>query len=137
MENGSTQSTYAPAPGHLTETISGKLLLGFAATLVVALAAHISFPLPFTVVPLTLQPLAVLGVGLAFGPVGGFLIMMAYLAEGAAGLPVFSPAGIGGVAHLSFRDAWSQGVLPFLPGEAVKILAASGIYSALARRQGN
>ena len=83
-------------------TIPGKLTLGLAATAVIALAAHIVFPLPFTPVPFTLQPLAVLGVGLAFGPVGGFLTLLAYLAEGACGLPVFSPAGPGGVAQLFF-----------------------------------
>ena len=60
-------------------TIPGKLTLGIAATVVIALAAHVAFLLPFTPVPFTLQPLAVLGVGLAFGPVGGI--------SDAAGLP--------------------------------------------------
>lgn len=83
-------------------TLPGKLTLGVAATVVIALAAHVAFPLPFTPVPFTLQPLAVLGVGLAFGPVGGFLTLLAYLAEGACGLPVFSPAGPGGMAQLFF-----------------------------------
>jgi biotin transport system substrate-specific component len=83
-------------------TIPGRLTIGLAATVVIALAAHVSFPLPFTPVPLTLQPLAVLGVGLALGPVDGFLALLAYLAEGACGLPVFSPAGPGGIAQLFF-----------------------------------
>jgi biotin transport system substrate-specific component len=81
-------------------TIPGRILIGFAATAVVAAAAHVAIPLPFTPVPLTLQPLAVLAVGLALGPVAGFLTMLAYLAEGAAGLPVFSPTGPGGMAQL-------------------------------------
>ena len=81
-------------------TIPGRILIGLAATVVVAGAAHVSIPLPFTPVPLTLQPLAVLGVGLALGPVAGFLTMLAYLAEGAIGLPVFSPVGVGGLAQL-------------------------------------
>lgn len=85
-----------------SSTIPGKLTLGLAATAAIALAAHVSFALPFTPVPFTLQPLAVLGVGLAFGPVGGFLTLIAYLAEGACGLPVFSPAGPGGIAQLFF-----------------------------------
>jgi biotin transport system substrate-specific component len=83
-----------------TATVPGKILIGLGATVVVALAAHVAIPLPFTPVPLTLQPLAVLGVGLALGPVGGFLTMLAYLAEGAMGLPVFSPVGLGGIAQL-------------------------------------
>ncbi len=81
-------------------SISRRLLRGVAATLVVAVAAHIAFPLPFTPVPFTLQPLAVLGVGLALGPLDGALAMLAYLLEGAAGLPVFSPTGLGGLAQL-------------------------------------
>ena len=82
------------------ETVPGKLLIGLVATAVVAAAAHVAIPLPFTPVPLTLQPLAVLAVGLALGPVAGFFAMLAYLAEGAAGLPVFSPTGPGGIAQL-------------------------------------
>ncbi|MGC9199266.1 MAG: biotin transporter BioY [Acidobacteriaceae bacterium] len=84
----------------ISATLSGRVIFCLAATVVVALAAHVAIPLPFTPVPLTLQPLAVLGVGLALGPLDGFLAMLAYLAEGAMGLPVFSPVGLGGVAQL-------------------------------------
>jgi biotin transport system substrate-specific component len=82
------------------DTLPGKVTIGLAATAIVAAAAHVSIPLPFTPVPLTLQPLAVLGVGLALGPVAGFFAMLAYIAEGAIGLPVFTPMGPGGVAQL-------------------------------------
>jgi biotin transport system substrate-specific component len=110
-------------------TIPRKLALGLAATAVIALAAHIAFPLPFTPVPLTLQPLAVLGVGLAFGPVGGFLTLLAYLAEGACGLPVFSPAGPGGIAQLFFGP--TSGYLLSYPLVAA---IAGGLTGALERR---
>jgi biotin transport system substrate-specific component len=66
----------------------------------VALCAHISLPLPFTPVPLTLQNFAVLLVGMVLGPVAGFSAMVLYLVEGAIGLPVFTPYAAGGVAHL-------------------------------------
>ena len=82
------------------DSLPGKLLIGLAATAIIAAAAHISIPLPFTPVPLTLQPLAVIGVGLALGPVAGFFTLLAYLAEGLLGLPVFSPTGPGGLAQL-------------------------------------
>jgi len=82
------------------ETIPGRIIAVLAATLVVAAAAHVAIPLPFTPVPLTLQPLAVLGVGLALGPIAGFIAMLTYLAEGLVGLPVFSPTGPGGVLQL-------------------------------------
>jgi len=110
-------------------TIPGKLTLGLAATVVIALAAHVAFPLPFTPVPFTLQPLAVLAVGLAFGPVGGFLTLLAYLAEGACGLPVFSPAGPGGVAQLFFGP--TSGYLLSYPLVAA---IAGGLTRVLGRR---
>src|ERR1700732_1732527 len=86
--------------GSLQESLSGKVILTVAASAFVALCAHISLPLPFTPVPLTLQNFAVLLVGLALGPVAAFSAMMLYLAEGAMGLPVFAPHGLGGVAQL-------------------------------------
>ncbi|MGA9526856.1 MAG: biotin transporter BioY [Terriglobales bacterium] len=70
------------------------------ASLIVALCARITVPLPFTPVPLTLQNFGVLAVALVLGPRRGFAALALYLAEGAAGLPVFNPAGPGGIAQL-------------------------------------
>jgi biotin transport system substrate-specific component len=87
--------------GSLQESLVGKTLLVICATAFVAACAHISFPLPFTPVPLTLQNFAVILVGMALGPVAGFSAMVLYLAEGALGLPVFAPTGgPAGIAHL-------------------------------------
>ncbi len=69
-------------------------------SLLVALCAHITIPLPFTPVPLTVQNFGVLLVGLMLGSRRGFAALMLYLAEGAMGLPVFSPFGPGGIAQL-------------------------------------
>jgi biotin transport system substrate-specific component len=85
---------------HLPRTLTGRALLAIAATGLVALCAHISIPLYFTPVPITLQTLAVIFIGLALGPTLGASTMLLYLAEGAAGLPVFSPHGPGGIAQL-------------------------------------
>src|SRR6202522_4855064 len=70
------------------------------ASLFVALCAHITIPLPFTPVPLTVQNLGVLLVGLVLGSRRGFAALALYLAEGAMGMPVFSPLGPGGIAQL-------------------------------------
>jgi biotin transport system substrate-specific component len=87
--------------GSLQESLAGKALLIIGATAFVAACAHISLPLPFTPVPLTLQNFAVILVGMALGPAAGFSAMVLYLAEGALGLPVFTPSGgPAGVAHL-------------------------------------
>ena len=163
-----------------------------AGTLFVAACAHVSIPLFFTPVPLTLQPFAVLVLGLLLGPRMAFATLAAYLAEGAMGLPVFTPgaAGLSGVAHLfgptggylmaypvaaaliavlwrrsnrkfgwglvsaaagdalilvtgavwlalwthgSAASVFTQAVLPFLPGEALKIAAAAGLGAGASR----
>lgn len=64
-----------------------------AGSVLVALSAQIRFVLPFTPVPITGQTFAVLLVGAALGSRRGALAMAAYLAEGAAGLPVFAGGG--------------------------------------------
>ena len=84
----------------LQESGPGRIVLAFAATALVAACAHVSLPLPFTPVPLTLQNFAVLLVGMALGPVAGFSAMVLYLAQGAIGLPMFTPNGPVGVARL-------------------------------------
>jgi biotin transport system substrate-specific component len=67
-----------------------------AASLFVALCARVAVPLPFTPVPLTLQNFGVLAVGLLLGSRRGFAALALYLVEGACGMPVFSPAVLGG-----------------------------------------
>ncbi len=81
-------------------------------SLLVALCARITLPLPFTPVPLTVQNFGVLLVGLRLGSRRGFAALALYLAEGAMGLPVFSPTGVGGVAQL-FHGATSGFLLMY------------------------
>jgi biotin transport system substrate-specific component len=83
-----------------TESLPGKVILVVAATALVAACAHVSIPLPFTPVPITLQNFAVILIGMVLGPAAGFSAMVLYLAEGAVGMPVFSPHGPGGIAQL-------------------------------------
>ncbi len=67
-------------------------VLAFAGSLFVAVCAQIQVPL--WPVPITMQTFAVLTVGLAFGWRLGGASLLLYMAEGAAGLPVF--AGLSG-----------------------------------------
>lgn len=78
MQSASSSQLGLARTGSLQETFVGKIFLILAATGVVALCAHISFPLPFTPVPLTLQNFAVLLVGMFLGPVAGFSAMVLY-----------------------------------------------------------
>ncbi|MDQ3222552.1 MAG: biotin transporter BioY [Gemmatimonadota bacterium] len=70
------------------------LAVGLGA-LVVALAAQVVVPIPFSPVPMTLQPLAVLAVGGLLGAAGGLSALVLYLLLGILGLPVFAAGGSG------------------------------------------
>jgi biotin transport system substrate-specific component len=76
--------------------------IALAGSAIVALSAHLALPLSFTPVPMTMQPLAVLVLGLLLAPELAAATMVLYLAEGALGLPVFAPSlpATMGMAHL-------------------------------------
>jgi biotin transport system substrate-specific component len=80
--------------------VARQVALVVGASLFVALCARITIPLPFTPVPLTVQNLGVLLVGMLLGSKRGFTALILYLTEGAIGLPVFNPTGPGGLAQL-------------------------------------
>jgi len=66
-------------------------------TALLTLSAKVNLPLPY--VPMTLQTLVVLMIGAAYGWRLGSVTVIAYLAEGALGLPVFA-GPLGGIAPL-------------------------------------
>jgi biotin transport system substrate-specific component len=72
---------------------SAALVVAFS--LFVALAAQVAVPLPWTPVPVTAQTFAVLLTGALLGSRLGSLALVAYLVEGAVGLPFFSGGGGG------------------------------------------
>jgi biotin transport system substrate-specific component len=72
-------------------------IVGFS--LLTGLLAQLEFRLPFTPVPLTGQTFGVLLAGAVLGWRRGFLSQALYLAEGAAGLPVFA-GGAASYIHL-------------------------------------
>ena len=75
------------------------VLFVVGASLLIAIAAQIAIPLPLTPVPMTMQPLAVLFVGIVLGSSRGAAAATLYLLEGMAGLPVFAQ-GHGGALWL-------------------------------------
>ena len=77
-----------------------SLALAVAFSLLVALAAQVVIPLPFSPVPITGQTFAVLLTGALLGSRLGALALVAYLCEGALGLPFFR-GGAGGFGHFS------------------------------------
>lgn len=96
---GSSSSALDGAWAHLVRSAGARRALAAAgAVLLTALAARVAVPVPGSPVPFTLQPMAVLIAGVALGPRLGAASMAAYLAAGAAGLPVFVAGG--GLAYL-------------------------------------
>jgi biotin transport system substrate-specific component len=75
--------------------VAANMLLVIGASALIAVAAQIAIPLPFTPVPLTLQPLAVIFIGVALGSTRGAAAAALYLLEGASGLPVFAQGHAG------------------------------------------
>ena len=73
------------------------MILVALGTALLTLSAKVNLPLPY--VPMTLQTLVVLVIGAAYGWRLGSATVMAYLAEGALGLPVFA-GSVGGLAPL-------------------------------------
>ena len=71
-----------------------------AGSLLMALSAQIAIRLPFSPVPVTGQTFAVLLIGAMYGRKLGLYSVLAYLTEGAAGLPFFA-GGMGGAAYLA------------------------------------
>jgi biotin transport system substrate-specific component len=178
----------APARSSSLLRAAGIVLAG---TALATACAHISIPLFFTPVPLTVQPFAVLLLGLLLTPRMAAATFASYLLEGAAGLPVFAPgpaapglahlfgptggyllayplaaalisylwrrtgrgftaalasAAAGDVAILAGGALWlallthaslfhtvQLAVLPFLPGEVLKIAAAAGTAAGFQR----
>jgi biotin transport system substrate-specific component len=78
-------------------------------TVLTAIAAQVSVPLPFTPVPFTFQPMVVLVGAAALGSRLGMSSQILYLALGIAGLPLFASS-------------------PILPQGAARLLGPTGGY---------
>jgi len=106
----------APSTRSLNLLRDGLLVVGFSVFMI--LCAQVSFFIPVTPVPVTLQTLGVLLTGAALGSRRGALSLLVYLAEGAVGLPVFA-AWSGGLHVLIGYTAgylWAFPVAAFVVG---------------------
>lgn len=124
------------------ETGAKRLALILGGSLLIAIAAQISVPmLP---VPMTLQTLAILAVGLTMGARLASAVMLTYLAEGAMGLPVFANGGAGlaymtgptagfllGFVAMAWLAGWASDrglTRSFLGAAAVALVASATLY---------
>ncbi len=74
-----------------------QVLLVVAGTALIAVAAHVR--VPFWPVPATLQTLAIFAIAALYGRKLAVATLLTYLAEGAAGLPVFTSGS--GIAYFA------------------------------------
>ena len=122
------------------DSLVSKAVLVLTGSAFIALAAQVSVPM--YPVPMTLQTLAILMVGLTMGSRLGALTVLAYLAEGAVGLPVFAEGkstlallgpsagflvGFVGMAYIAGLAA-DYGIKKVLPMAALALLAAALLY---------
>jgi len=86
-------------------------------TLLVALSAQVVVPVPFSPVPMTLQPLAVLAVGGFLGAVGGFTALLLYLILPTGGYLLAFPIAAAVTGALAGR----------VPGSVLRVLLACAL----------
>jgi biotin transport system substrate-specific component len=122
------------------EVVARRILAVGLGALVVALSAQIVVPVPFSPVPMTLQPLAVLAVGGLLGGAAGLGALLLYIALGVAGLPVFAGGGSGvarllgptGGYLLAFPiAAWVTGMLISPVLGTTRVLGSAGVLRVL------
>ncbi len=122
--------TIAPPRTRATARVAFEVSCAVVGSLLVAGLAQISFPLPFTPVPITGQTLGVLLVGAAYGPGLGAATLVLYLVWAVAGLPVLAPNPDGthdtGVAVLGVASATAGYLWGFV--------LAAGLVGWLSRR---
>jgi len=124
-----TSTTYAPLAnvllGTQNNTLLRNVLLAVAGSIALWISAKIQ--IPFIPVPMTLQTLVVLVIGMVYGWKLGAATVLLYLAQGAAGLPVFAGTpekGIGLAYMFGTTGGFLLGFL--LAAAAVGYLAERG-----------
>jgi biotin transport system substrate-specific component len=123
--------------GRVHSSFLKEALVVMGASLLIGLLARISIPLPFTPVPLSLGPQAILFTAIALGSKRGALAAMAYVAEGLLGLPVFSGGKAGIMALVGPTGGYIVGYIAaaFVTGyiaERLKERKASSVFAAAA-----
>jgi len=131
----STTQPHATARAARQSLYAVLSIVGFFA--LTALAAQIKVLVPWSPVPATLQPLAVLLAGLSLPPSAGVAAMLLYLVCGASGLPVFSPDSLGllgptGGYLVGFvAAAWTIAVLRSRTGSSVAGMSIAALGGTL------
>lgn len=109
LTNATVADLLQPCEKRLAGFYDVALIIG--GSLLIGLCAHVKIWLPFSPVPITGQTFAVLMIGSLLGARRGCLTVLAYIMEGAAGLPVFA-VGVGPAALLGPTGGYLFGFIP-------------------------
>lgn len=128
--NTVTQTLRAWAVQDVVSDPRARRVVALAAfVLATAFGAQVAVRLPWTAVPMTLQPLFVILAGAVLGPRLGALAMATYVMIGAAGAPVFS----NGAAGLPWLLGPTGGYLLAMPAAAMVVGLITGRSAGAAR----
>ena len=86
--------------------------MAFAGSLLLALLARLSIPVPFSPIPITGQTFGILFLGALLGSRIGALSVIMYIMEGTIGLPVFAGGSIGFLYLLGPTGGYLIGFIP-------------------------
>ena len=114
---------FAPFAAKAMSATVAKAFLILVGSLLLAVSAQIK--IPFYPVPVTGQTLAVLLIGMTYGPRLGGATVAAYLLQGAMGLPVFAGAAVGMAALLGPTGGYLAGF--FVAAVVMGFLAERGM----------
>jgi len=104
-------------PASATDALFRNVILMLAGTLLLTLSAKIN--VPFYPVPLSMQTFVVVAIGAAYGWRLGGVTVLLYLAEGAAGLPVFAGTPEKGIGLAYLMGPTGGYLVGFAAGAAV------------------
>jgi biotin transport system substrate-specific component len=82
-----------------SKSLTANIVIALSGSILLALLARLSIPVPFSPVPITGQTFGILFLGAILGSRLGVLSVIAYISEGLVGLPVFA-GGTGGFMYL-------------------------------------
>ena len=94
------------------QSVVVTISVAFAGSLLLALLAHLSIPVPFSPVPITGQTFGILFLGAVLGSRIGTLSVIIYISEGLIGLPVFAGGSMGFLYLLGPTGGYLIGFIP-------------------------
>ena len=94
------------------QSVAVTISVAFAGSLLLAVLARLSIPVPFSPVPITGQTFGILFLGAVLGSRIGTLSVIMYISEGLMGLPVFAVGSMGFLYLLGPTGGYLIGFIP-------------------------